>query len=90
MQVAAVVMGIWLAPTANANTQDQAFLSFLAAHNVAVDPNTAINAAHVACAQVADGVTTSVVAAVVDQQFPTIGGNAYWVAAAAQTAYCPS
>ena len=88
--VAAVVMGIWLAPTANANTQDQAFLSFLAAHNVAVDTNTAINAAHVACAQVADGETPSAVAVVVSQQFPTIGGNAYWISDAAQKAYCPS
>jgi hypothetical protein len=88
--VAAVFLGIWLAPTANADTQDQALLSFLAAHNVAVDANTAINAAHVACAQIADREPPSVVAAIVSQQFPTIGGNEYWIADAAQKAYCPS
>ncbi len=36
--VAAVVVGIWLAPIAYADDHDQAFLSFLAANKVAVDP----------------------------------------------------
>jgi hypothetical protein len=87
--VAAVVMGIWLAPTAHADPQDQSFLSFLAAHKVAVDPTTAINAAHLACAQITTGATNSTTAAVVSRQFPTIDGNEYWIIAAAQKAYCP-
>jgi hypothetical protein len=86
---AAVVAGIWFAPSAYAAPQDQSFLSFLAAHNVAVDANTAINAAHIACAQVADGESPEVVAEVVDQQVPTIHGNEYWIMAGAQQAYCP-
>jgi hypothetical protein len=88
--VAAVVLGIWFAPTAYAAPQDQAFLSFLAGHTVAVDPNTAINAAHMACDQIADGESLSMVDAIVSQQFPTIGGNEYWITAGARQAYCPS
>jgi hypothetical protein len=88
--VAAVVAGIWLAPTAYAAPQDQPFLSFLAAHKVAVDPNTAINAAHIACDQIADGESPSMVDAIVSQLFPTIGGNEYWITAGARTAYCPN
>ena len=88
--VAAVVAGIWLAPTAYADPQDQAFLSFLAAHNVAVDTNTAINAGHVACAQIVDGESPSMVDAIVSRQFATIGGGEYWITAAAQKAYCPN
>jgi hypothetical protein len=86
---AAVVAGIWFAPSAYAAPQDQPFLSFLAAHNVAVDTNTAINAAHIACAQVADGLSPEVAAEIVDQQVPTIHGNEYWIVAGAQKAYCP-
>ena len=86
---AAVVVGIWLAPTAYAGPQDQPFLSFLAAHKVAVDTNTAINAAHVACAQIVDGETNNVAAHVVSQQFPTINGYEYWIVAGAREAYCP-
>jgi hypothetical protein len=44
---------------------------------VAVDTNTAINAARIACAQVADGLSPDVVAAIVDQQVPTIDGAEY-------------
>jgi Protein of unknown function (DUF732) len=88
--VAAVVAGIWLAPTAYADTQDQAFLSFVAAHNVAVDTNTAINAAHIACAQIVDGESPSMVDAIVSRQVPTIGGDEYWIIAAARKAYCPN
>ena len=88
--VAAVVVGIWLAPTAYAAPQDHPFLSFLAAHKVAVDPNTAINAAHIACAQIADGEPPSAVAAIVSQQFPTISGDKYWITAGARQAYCPN
>ena len=88
--VAAVVVGIWLAPTAHADPQDQAFLSFLAGHNVAVDTNTAINAAHIACAQIVDGESPSMVDAIVARQFPTIGGDESWIAAAARKAYCPT
>ncbi|MGA7133904.1 MAG: DUF732 domain-containing protein [Mycobacterium sp.] len=87
---AAVVVGIWLAPTAYAAPQDQPFLSFLAAHQVAVDTNTAINAAHIACAQIADGEPLSTVAAIVSQQFPTISGDEYWITAGARQAYCPN
>jgi Protein of unknown function (DUF732) len=87
--VAAVVVGIWLAPTAYAAPQDQPFLSFLAAHKVAVDTNTAINAAHVACAQLADGEPISTVTAFLYEQFPTIRGDEYWITAGAQQAYCP-
>jgi Protein of unknown function (DUF732) len=86
----AVVVGIWLAPTAYADPQDQVFLSFLAAHKVAVDTNTAINAGHVACAQIVDGETNNVAAAVVSQQFPAINGNEYWIVAGARKAYCPN
>ena len=88
--VAAVVEGIWLAPTAYADPQDQPFLSFLAAHKVAVDTNTAINAAHVACAQIADGESPSMVDTIVSRQFPTIGGDEDWITAAARKAYCPN
>lgn len=88
--VAAVVAGIWLAPTAYADPQDQPFLSFLAAHGVAVDTNTAINAAHVACAQIADAESTSTIGAIVSRQFPTINGNEYWIIAGARRAYCPN
>jgi Protein of unknown function (DUF732) len=87
--VAAVLVGIWLAPTAYADPQDQPFLSFLAAHKVAVDTNTAINAAHVACAQIVTGASNNVAAAVVSRQFPTIDGNEYWIVAGARKAYCP-
>jgi hypothetical protein len=88
--VAAVVVGIWLAPTAYADPQDQPFLSFLAAHKVAVDTNTAINAAHIACAQIADGESPSMVDAIVSQHFPTIGADEYWITAGARQAYCPN
>jgi uncharacterized protein DUF732 len=88
--VATVVAGIWLAPTAYAAPQDQPFLSFLAAHNVAVDANTAINAAHIACDQIADGESPSMVDAIVTRRFPTITGNEDWIVAGAQQAYCPS
>jgi hypothetical protein len=79
--VAAVVAGIWLAPTAYADPQDQLFQSFLAEHKVAVDTNTAIKAAHIACAQIADGEALSTADAIVSQQFPTINGNEYWIVA---------
>jgi hypothetical protein len=85
----AVVAGIWLAPTAYAAPQDQEFLSFLAANKVAVDSNTAINAAHVACAQIVDRETDEVAASVVARQFPTIDGNEFWIVAGAHKAYCP-
>ena len=88
--VAAVVVGIWLAPTAYADAGDQAFLSYIAAHKVAVDTNTAINAAHMACDQIADGESPSMVDAIVSQQFPTINGNEYWITAGARKAYCPN
>jgi hypothetical protein len=88
--VAAVVVGIWLAPTAYAAPQDQAFLSYLAAHKVAVDTNTAINAAHMACDQIADGEPLSMVDTIVSQQFPAIGGNEYWITDGARQAYCPN
>jgi uncharacterized protein DUF732 len=70
--------------------QDQTLLSYLAANKVAVDPNTAINAAHLACAQIAMGQTFSTVALVVSQQFPMIKGNQYWITAGAIKAYCPN
>ena len=63
--------------TAYADGQDQPFLSYLAAHKVAVDTNTAINAAHIACYQIADGEPLSTVDAIVSQQFPAINGNEY-------------
>jgi hypothetical protein len=88
--VAAVVVGIWLAPTAYADPQDQPFLSFLAAHKVAVDTNTAINAAHIACAQIAAGEPLSTVNAIVSERMPTISGAEYWITAGAQQAYCPN
>ncbi len=88
--VAAVVVGIWVAPTAHADPQDQTLLSFLAANNVVVDSNTAINAAHVACAQIADRESLVVVDAVVARQFPTLNGNEYWIVAGARKAYCPN
>ena len=88
--VATVVAGIWLAPTAYAAPQDQPFLSFLAAHNVAVDANTAINAAHTSCVQIADGESQSVIDAIVTRRFPTIIGNEDWIVAGARQAYCPS
>jgi Protein of unknown function (DUF732) len=88
--VAAVIAGIWFAPSAYAAPQDQPFLSFLAAHNVAVDTNTAINAAHIACAQVADGESPEVVAEIVEQQVPAMHGNEYWIVAGARKAYCPT
>jgi hypothetical protein len=87
--VAAVVAGIWFAPTAYANPQDQPFLSFLAEHNVGVDANTAIKAAHIACAQFTDGLPTSTVEAIVARQVPTVGGDRYWVMAGARKFYCP-
>lgn len=87
--VAAVVAAVWLAPTAYADPQDQAFLSFLASNKVAVDTNTAINAAHMACNQIADGESPSAVDAIISQQFPTIGGDEYWITAGARQAYCP-
>jgi hypothetical protein len=87
--VATVVVGIWLAPTAYAAPQDQTFLSFLAAHKVAVDTNAAINAAHIACAQIADGESPSMVDAIVSRHFPTIGADEYWITAGARQAYCP-
>jgi hypothetical protein len=88
--VAAVVVGIWSAPTAYAAPQDQQFLSFLAAHKVAVDTNTAINAAHIACAQIAAGEPLSTVNAIVSERMPTISGAEYWITAGAQQAYCPN
>lgn len=89
--VAAVAAGIWLAPTAYATPQDEQFLSFLAANNVTVDPTTAIKAAHIACAQIADGETNSIVAAVVARQVPAlVGDEKYWIAAGAEQAYCPN
>lgn len=88
--VAAVVAGIWLAPTAYADSQDQQFLSYLAANKVAVDANTAVNAAHVACAQLLDGMTFNTAAEIVTEQFPTTIGNEYWITAAARNAYCPT
>ena len=88
--VAAVVVGIWLAPTAYADPQDQQFLSFLAAHKVVVDTNTAINAAHIACAQIADGQTSYTVTAIVSERVPTISGAEYWITAGARQAYCPN
>jgi uncharacterized protein DUF732 len=87
--VAAFVAAVWLAPTAYADLQDQAFLSYLAANGVAVDANTGINAAHMACAQIADGESPSMVNAIILRQFPTIGGNEYWITAGARQAYCP-
>jgi hypothetical protein len=87
--IAAVVAGIWLAPSASADSQDQALLSFLAAHHVAVDSNTAIKAAHIACAQIAQGETPNTVSDVVSLQVPAVNGNEYWVTAAARQAYCP-
>jgi Protein of unknown function (DUF732) len=88
--LATVVAGIWLAPTALAAPQDQSFLSFLAAHNVAVDANTAISAAQVACAQIADGESPSMVDAIVTRRFPTIVGTEDWIVGGARQAYCPS
>jgi hypothetical protein len=88
--VAAVVVGVWLAPTAYAAPQDQPFLSFLAAHKVAVDANTAINAAQIACAQIADGESEGMVDAILTRRFPTIIGNEDWIVAGAQQAYCPN
>ena len=88
--VAAVVVGIWLAPTAYAAPQDQPFLSFLAAHNVAINANTAINAAQIACDQIADGESPSMVDSIVTRMFPTIIGNEDWIVAGARQAYCPS
>jgi len=88
--VAAAAAGIWLAPTAYATPQDEQFLSFLAANKVTVDRTTAINAAHIACAQIADGEAPSTVAAIVSRQVPAIvGDESYWIAAGAQQAYCP-
>jgi hypothetical protein len=87
--IAVVAAGIWFAPTAHADPQDQAFLSFLAANNVAVDANTAISAGHMACAQIAERETPNVVAATVLRHFPTLAGKEYWIAAAARKAYCP-
>lgn len=88
--VATVVAGIWLAPAAYAAPQDQPFLSFLAAHNVAVDADTAINAAQIACGQIADGESPAMVDAIVTRRFPTITGNEDWIVAGARQAYCPS
>jgi hypothetical protein len=84
------VVGIWLAPTAYAAPQDQSFLSFLAAHKVVVDANTAIDAAHLACAQIVAGEPVSTVAAIVSERMPTISGAEYWITAGAQQAYCPN
>lgn len=82
------MVGVWLAPTAYADPQDQAFVSYLAANKVTVDTNTAIKAAHMACFQMTDGETLSMVDAIISQQFPTIGGDEYWIIAGAQQAYC--
>jgi hypothetical protein len=90
MLVAAVLVSVWLAPSAYADPQDQALLSFLAAHHVAVDSNTAIKAAHIACAQIAQGETPNTVSDVVSLQVPEVNGNEYWITAAARRAYCPS
>jgi hypothetical protein len=90
MLIAAAAMGIWSAPFAYAEPQDQVFLSYLAAHNVAVDTNTAINAAHIACAQIADGESPSAVDEIVSQQVPAIKPNQYWIVAGARKAYCPT
>jgi uncharacterized protein DUF732 len=87
--VIAAVAGVWLAPTAYADAQDQALVSYLAANKVVVDTKTAINAAHMACVQMADGETPSMVDAIISQQFPTIGGAESWITAGAQQAYCP-
>ncbi len=87
--VAAVLAGVWLAPTAYADSQDQAFLSYLAANKVPVDTNTAISAAHMACIQIADGESPSMVDSIVSQQFPTIAGDEYWITAGARETYCP-
>ncbi|WP_424079784.1 DUF732 domain-containing protein [Mycobacterium sp.] len=89
MLVAAVLVGIWLAPRAYADPQDSVLLSYLAANKVAVDSNTAIHAAHVACAQIVGGESTVVVASVVAREFPTVNGDEYWIAAGARKAYCP-
>jgi hypothetical protein len=89
MLMAVVVIGIWLAPNAYADPQDQAFLSFLAAHHVAVDSNTAINAGHLACAQIAQGEDPNVVSDVVSKLVPAVNGNEYWITAAARRTYCP-
>jgi Protein of unknown function (DUF732) len=86
--VFAVLAGVSLAPTAYANPQDQAFLSFLAANKVAVDANTAINAAHIACAQIADGESLSMVDAIILRQFPSIAGNEYWIIEGARQFCC--
>jgi hypothetical protein len=86
---ATVVVGIWSAPIAYADTQDQAFLSFLAAHNVAVDRNVAIKAVHIACAQIADRQSDDTIATVLREQVPGINGAEYWVTSGARTAYCP-
>jgi Protein of unknown function (DUF732) len=87
--VAAVVLGIWLSPNAYAAPQDQAFLAFLAANNVAIDPNTAITAVHIACAQVAARETITQAAETLTQQVPTINGNEYWIVQGAREIYCP-
>jgi Protein of unknown function (DUF732) len=90
MLVAAAIVGIWLAPRAYADPQDQVLLSYLASNNVAVDSNTAINAAHVACAQIVNRQSPLVVASVVARQFPTVDGYEFWIAAGARKAYCPN
>lgn len=87
--IAAVVAGIWLAPTAYADPQDQPFLSFLAAHNVGVDANSAIKAAHIACGEFSNGLPTSTVEAIVARQVPAVGGDRYWIMAGARKFYCP-
>ncbi|ORV63931.1 hypothetical protein AWC06_08060 [Mycobacterium fragae] len=85
-----MVAGIWLAPIAHADPQDQPFLSFLAEHNVGGDANTAIRAAHIACAQFTDGLPTSTVEAIVARQVPAVGGDRYWIMAGARQFYCPN
>lgn len=87
--VAAVVVGIWSAPTAYADPDYQPFLSFLAANNVAVDTNSAIDAARIACAQMDARLTPGAAAAIVKQQVPAVSGAEFWIVAGAQRGYCP-
>ncbi len=83
------MLGIWLSPNAYAAPQDQPFLSFLAAHQVAIDPNTALTAVHIACAQIAARETVTQAAETLTQQVPTINGNEYWIVEGAREIYCP-
>jgi hypothetical protein len=56
----------------------------------AVDTNAAIDAAHIACAQIANGEQLSTVVAIVAERVPTISRAEYWITAGAQQAYCPN